>query len=83
MKNLIFALIPRGVELLDDRFYTIGVRMAYTSCNFPMETVWGGHGDEEVMADDGRGTKFFFARSTRANVRSSVNSGQIPIIYFI
>jgi hypothetical protein len=46
----------------------------------PMETVWGGGGEEQMCEG---GVRWWIGRVFRNKVRSSVTSGQIPVIYFM
>ena len=83
------------MEILTDRYYTLGVRFSYLEDHsefespsngngmhvHPVETVWGGDGDQFISSIDG-GTGFHFEKISRTNVRSSWANGQIPILYY-
>ena len=47
----------------------------------PIGTPWGGNGSKDVTGEDG--TKFMFSKNNNEKVRSSVSSGQIPILFYI
>ena len=48
----------------------------------PMETVWGGGGLPMVRGEEGK-TEFWFAKVERVRLRSSVRTGQIPLLYYV
>lgn len=84
-------MMQQSAEVLSDRPYHVGLRMEYClpdedaggrpSPSPPVETVWGGGGDEQMEA--GGGLAFRFTRCGRADVRSSATAGQIPFLFYI
>lgn len=83
----------RGVEILTDRYYTLGAKFAYIDETVfspngddllihPVETVWGGEGEQYVSSVECK-TGFHFEKIYRENIRSSWANGQIPLLYYI
>ena len=62
----------------------VDVQMEYTGLDFfmPMETVWGGGGVARVRGEEGK-TEFCFEKVERVGVRSSIRTGQIPLLYYV
>ena len=77
--TLIF--IFSGKEVLKNTVYTIWLKMVYIENSVPMETPWGGGGVENILGEDG--TRFKFTQNTMEGVRSSVQCGQIPLLFYI
>ena len=78
------VMFNNSAEVVIGRFYMVEVRMEYSGIiDFvPMETVWGGSGEARVKGEDGR-TEFWFLKLERDCVRSSVSSGQIPLLFYV
>ena len=91
-----FLTFYRAVEILNDRYYTLGARLKYiptsghdVSCVnrnigpiHPVETVWGGDGEQLVTSMESD-IEFHFEKVFRNHIRSSWSNGQIPSLYFI
>ena len=91
-----FSTFYRAVEVLNDRYYTLGARFEYIRTSgddisyvnrniapiHPVETVWGGDGEHFVtsMQND---IEFHFEKVFRNHIRSSWSNGQIPSLYYI
>ena len=91
-----FSTFYRAVEVLNDRYYTLGARFEYIRTSgddisyvnrniapiHPVETVWGGDGEQLVksMQSD---IDFHFEKNFRNHIRSSWSNGQIPSLYYI
>ena len=101
INNLFITSIhfDRCVEILTDRYYTLGAGFAYTEspneCNeidichqnndqhFEPIEMVWGGGGEKIVCSMESGSKFHFEKISRDNVRSSWANGQIPILYFV
>ena len=77
-------MFDNNVEVITNRLYMVEVQMEYEGMAGlrPLETVWGGGGEERVMGEEGR-TEFWFVKLDREGVRSSVRSGQIPELFYV
>ncbi len=70
----------QSFELLSNAYLSLWVKMAYQDPVLPMETPWGGGGEEKVIGPDR--TQFFFAKDSSSSC-SSIQHGQIPVLYYI
>ena len=81
LNGMLFVYIfYRGVEALAKLNYTISLSLSYKEA-IPIGTPWGGNGSEDAIGEDG--TKFTFSKNKNDKVRSSVSSGQIPVLFYI
>ena len=91
-----FLTFYRAVEILNDRYYTLGARFEYMPTSghdvfcenrnighiHPVETVWGGDGEQLVTSMESD-IEFHFEKVFRNHIRSSWSNGQIPSLYYI
>ena len=59
----------------------LALHFCHQSTVEPVETVWGGGGQRSMRGDDA--TEFVFTEDFASGVRSSVQTGQIPLLYYI
>lgn len=80
------VMLDQGVEIHPGHPYCIGMQIHMPDHpGWTVETVWGGGGEETSKATCCQGRKrilFKFAKLQRNDVRSSLSSGQIPVIYY-
>ena len=81
---------------MTDRLYTLGTKFTYVESSEegvsypsasdndlqPVETVWGGGGEEYISSVQSDAI-FYFGKIYRENIRSSWSNGQMPLLYFI
>ena len=76
-----FFFFVFSVEYSKSHICEIKLCLKYLEISVPMETVWGGGGEERVIGEDG--TAFRFEKSRLRDVCSSVHHGQIPLIFYM
>ena len=72
-------------ELEPGHRYVVELVMRYlgAAASLPMETVWGEAGMMEGTGDgDLSNTRLSFMRVEREGMRSSVNTGQLPLLHY-
>lgn len=74
------VMLDFPLEVMEESSCRLQLGMEYEGLARPMETVWGGGGEQVVVKDN---VQFSFTRVEGEHVRSSLTSGQIPLLYYI
>lgn len=70
-----------SVEISKETPHKLWLKMKYISEEFfMMETPWGGNGENSLLSEDG--TRFLFDKD-KSGCPSSVQHGQIPLVFYI
>ena len=80
--NYVFEAIGTYSEILSGSIRPVSCSNGEDISMPPVETVWGGEGEEYVSSVECE-TNLYFEKINRENIRSSWSSGQIPLLYYI